>query len=351
MILKAKCMIDNFKTFKNFYSIHNGFISNFIDKPAENSNSKITGSVGSSLKLVNSPSNIFSKRTLTENSFTELGQNKINIVVDQHRAFINVKISIDSNSVDDLKILAKFTIEDKLEEIMKKEDLFMLESRRLIVFSILVKSDNVISQMILEGIKSIIQILSCKNIYTNLDIITVKYDKEITEIILDETYEFLLSPGISKVIHSSMIEFKKKPEQQSRSKEQRSFILVTGGARGIGEATSRTLAQEGHNVIMTGRKSNLTVDEFAKNIQKEFNVETKFLELDIGDPKSIQHFVKYLKENQIYLNSVVHNAGVGSYTSKEQSNTLKDANDVLIEVNSIGTVLLQEELEKSGMLL
>ena len=51
-----------------------------------------------------------------------------------------------------------------------------------------------------------------------------------------------------------------------------------------------------------------------------------------------------LKENKIYLKSVIHNAAVGSATSKEQMSNDKDANDILIEVNSVGTLLLQKEL-------
>ena len=58
-----------------------------------------------------------------------------------------------------------------------------------------------------------------------------------------------------------------------------------------------------------------------------------------------------LKKNKIYLKSVIHNAAVGSATSKEQMSNDKDANDILIEVNSVGTLLLQRELENSGMLL
>jgi len=34
---------------------------------------------------------------------------------------------------------------------------------------------------------------------------------------------------------------------------------VTGGTRGIGGAASRSIAEEGHNVLMTGRKKNSSV--------------------------------------------------------------------------------------------
>ena len=45
--------------------------------------------------------------------------------------------------------------------------------------------------MILDGIKSIIDILSAKNVYTYLDVISILYDKDTPQLVLDKTTEFL----------------------------------------------------------------------------------------------------------------------------------------------------------------
>jgi len=231
--------------------------------------------------------------------------------------------------------------------------MLLKDNRVLITFLIINREENLISKMVVDGIQSMIDILSAKNVYTNYDIITIKYDKDTSDLNLDETKEFLVTPNISKVMHSSFLEFTKGKEGEKLSEEmwKKSYNLVTGGARGIGGAASKTMAEEGNNIIFTGRKLNKTVEDYANSLKSDFNVNAKFLELDIGDPTSIKSFVNYLKENQIYIKSVIHNAAVGSSTSKEQTNNEKDANDVLINVNSVGTLLLQEELEKSGMLL
>ena len=65
-----------------------------------------------------------------------------------------------------------------------------------------------------------------------------------------------------------------------------SFNPVTGGGRGIGGAVSRILAEEGNNIIFTGRKLNSSVEEFTNNL-KSFNVDIKFSELELGNPASI----------------------------------------------------------------
>ena len=59
--------------------------------------------------------------------------------------------------------------------------------------------------MILDGIKSIIDILSAKNVYTYMDVISILYDKDTPQLVLDKTTEFLVTPNISKVMHSSFL--------------------------------------------------------------------------------------------------------------------------------------------------
>jgi len=68
--------------------------------------------------------------------------------------------------------------------------------------------------MIVDGIKSIIEVLCCKNIYTKKNIITILKGCETSEIIIEKTIEFLLSPGISKVMHSSVLDLKNKTTNQ-----------------------------------------------------------------------------------------------------------------------------------------
>lgn len=287
-------------------------------------------------------------------TFIKEGKNLVKISAEKNKSLILVNIKLDCSFPEDLKILSKFTIEDKLEEIIEKENILPLENRIVVVFSIANENSNLISEMILEGINSIIQVIAIKHIYTNKDVITIKYQTGISEVILNETIEFLLTPGISKVMHSSVIELKNdnfNNKQKNSKAERKAFSLVTGGGRGIGAGASRVMAEEGHNLILTGRKLTAETQAHLEELKKYTNITAEFFELDIGDPLSIKFFVENLKEKDIYLKCIIHNAGVGSQTSEEQTNINKDANAVLIEVNSIGTVRLQEELEKSGMLL
>ena len=65
-------------------------------------------------------------------------------------------------------------------------------NRLLVTFLIINRDENLISSMILDGIKSIIDILSAKNVYTYLDVISILYDKDTPQLVLDKTTEFLV---------------------------------------------------------------------------------------------------------------------------------------------------------------
>ena len=78
-------------------------------------------------------------------------------------------------------------------------------NRLLVTFLIINRDENLISSMILDGIKSIIDVLSAKNVYTYWDVISILYNKDIPQLVLDKTKEFLVTPNISKVMHSSFL--------------------------------------------------------------------------------------------------------------------------------------------------
>lgn len=81
-------------------------------------------------------------------------------------------------------------------------------------------------------------------------------------------------------------------------------ILITGGGSGIGRALAEALHARDNEVIIAGRrKANLV--EVAKA-----NPGMKWVELDVGDPKSIDSVAKKLIAEHPRLNVVINNAGI-----------------------------------------
>jgi 3-oxoacyl-[acyl-carrier protein] reductase len=79
--------------------------------------------------------------------------------------------------------------------------------------------------------------------------------------------------------------------------------LVTGGARGIGAACCRALAEEGLRVVVHYRSSASAAEELVGKLPDAFAVAA-----DLGDPRAIDDLVAELKERAGRLDVLVNNA-------------------------------------------
>jgi len=78
-------------------------------------------------------------------------------------------------------------------------------------------------------------------------------------------------------------------------------IIVTGTSRGIGFELAQLFANNNYNVIAISRNT--------KTLSKINHPNIKVLGIDISKEDEIQIISEYLKENQIEVSALVHNAG------------------------------------------
>jgi 3-oxoacyl-[acyl-carrier protein] reductase len=120
--------------------------------------------------------------------------------------------------------------------------------------------------------------------------------------------------------------------------------IVTGSARGIGEATARKLAAEGATVVVLDRPQ----DSEAGNAVAA-SINGKFLGVDMSSAeagKTIADFIK--KELGGGIDIIVHNAGITR--DKTIANMKPDMWDLVLNVN-LGTIIkTNKELLKQGMI-
>ncbi len=113
--------------------------------------------------------------------------------------------------------------------------------------------------------------------------------------------------------------------------------LVTGAARGIGEATARALAREGAAVIVMDRPAEMeTATKVAASIGGTA------LAADITDPKAAQMVLEHVKQHHSGLDIVVHNAGITR--DKTIANMSADKWAMVLSVNLIALIRANEEL-------
>jgi NAD(P)-dependent dehydrogenase (short-subunit alcohol dehydrogenase family) len=124
--------------------------------------------------------------------------------------------------------------------------------------------------------------------------------------------------------------------------------IVTGGARGQGEAETRLLASRGAAVIIADVLS-AEGEALARDLA-ERGLEARFIKLDVTDPSNWSRVVNLARDWKGRLNILVNNAGIINRTTVR--NTALDAWERVLKVNLTGAFLgiqaVQDLVAESG---
>jgi NADP-dependent 3-hydroxy acid dehydrogenase YdfG len=92
------------------------------------------------------------------------------------------------------------------------------------------------------------------------------------------------------------------------SQIQPKTILITGASSGIGEATARHLARQGHRVVLGARRTD-RLEKLANEIRAEGGL-AEYKSLDVTDAADMQAFADFATEKFGPVDVIVNNAGV-----------------------------------------
>jgi NAD(P)-dependent dehydrogenase (short-subunit alcohol dehydrogenase family) len=126
--------------------------------------------------------------------------------------------------------------------------------------------------------------------------------------------------------------------QAARKRLAGKVAIVTGGASGIGEATSRMFAEHGAKVAIADIQ-----DERGKMVAdsvKRAGGEATFLRLDVADEASWKRVVADTVARYAKLDVLVNNAGMSGPRGREHvENVTRENWDIVMGVNATGVVL------------
>ena len=105
-------------------------------------------------------------------------------------------------------------------------------------------------------------------------------------------------------------------------------VLITGGARGIGYGVAKAFAEEGANIVITGRTAS-TLVEARENLEADYGIEALFVVADGGDEEAVKNVVKQAAERFGRLDCLVNNAQVSKSGTMLVDHTKEDF-DLLI---------------------
>ena len=116
------------------------------------------------------------------------------------------------------------------------------------------------------------------------------------------------------------------------------IILITGATAGFGHETARIFAENGHNLIITGRRKQL-LDELANELASTYNVQVLPLCFDVRKQKEVEAALLNLPEKWKSIDILVNNAGLAAGLSPIHEGLIDDW-EQMIDTNVKGLLYM-----------
>ncbi len=94
----------------------------------------------------------------------------------------------------------------------------------------------------------------------------------------------------------------------------RAAALVTGASAGIGASFARTLAADGHDLLLVARRAD-RLTELATDLATRHGVRVETLAADLTDPSAPRTIMDYAAEQDLVIEVLINNAGMSSSTA------------------------------------
>ncbi|HEU4497112.1 MAG TPA: SDR family NAD(P)-dependent oxidoreductase [Flavobacterium sp.] len=118
---------------------------------------------------------------------------------------------------------------------------------------------------------------------------------------------------------------------------EKSTALITGASEGLGKALAIEAAQRGLNLVLVALP-NSKLPQLANYIRLNFDAKVFCIEKDLTGGNAAQEIFNELRQQQIIVNVLINNAGLGNWSWFEDKGT--DFYKTQIGLNITNTVLL-----------
>ena len=116
------------------------------------------------------------------------------------------------------------------------------------------------------------------------------------------------------------------------------IALITGATAGIGKATAFKFAENGYDVIITGRRRE-RLHAVSGEIRNKFKTDVLSLAFDVRSRVEVQHAIDSLEDKWRNINVLVNNAGLASGLSNIQEGSIDDW-EAMIDTNMKGLLYI-----------
>ena len=123
--------------------------------------------------------------------------------------------------------------------------------------------------------------------------------------------------------------------------------IVTGCSTGLGVQMAKALANQGANIVALARRQD-KIEAVAKEINKQFGVDTLAVKCDITDTEAVKAAVQQALDHFSRIDILINNAGTGAIAPAEDITDEQFANEVNVDL--FGTFKVAREVAKQAMI-
>lgn len=120
------------------------------------------------------------------------------------------------------------------------------------------------------------------------------------------------------------------------------IALVTGATAGIGKSTATKLAEEGYNLIITGRRKE-RLKQLSLELTQSCNIEVFVLDFDIRNKIEVEAAIDSLPDNWKNIDLLVNNAGLAAGLDHINNGNIDDWQQ-MIDTNIKGLLFISRKI-------
>lgn len=119
-------------------------------------------------------------------------------------------------------------------------------------------------------------------------------------------------------------------------------VLITGGSRGIGKATSLEFAKHGYNIVINYVNDDISAKNLKSYIVENYDVDVMLCKCNVSSEDGVKGMVNSIIDNYGNIDVLVNNAGIAIDTTFDDKK-MEDFKKIL-DVNLIGPFILSREV-------
>ena len=120
------------------------------------------------------------------------------------------------------------------------------------------------------------------------------------------------------------------------------IALITGTTSGIGKATAETLAKEGYNLILNGRRLD-RLEKQATELANTYGIQTHLMHLDVREADTVSDYITNLPKDWKNIDVLVNNAGLAAGLGTLETGSLDHWNE-MIDTNIKGLLHISKAM-------